>query len=310
MARIAPPPAPPAWTWRAASPLAGLGPGLVGRRHAAAGHRCHVLARSAGGAGHQRAVPRICHPGGLGVAPPRQGGVDPGVGASVDPLGPGRAGVHDGAGHDRPRLVDSPVVAAHQGRRLASADAHRTRRYLRPGRAAPLSGARTGARRRVVLGGGGGSLQGEAKRLRATLVVVWEQDQHDVWLLLTDLAPDDVEGSWYGLRAWIELGFRALKSMGWHWERTRRADPARIARHWLVLAIANLLNVEVGTRLEDAARRGLPPGRLRRLRTPAPSRRRGGTAACLPTAWSGCAFRCCAASAGAPCGCGRRRRQI
>jgi hypothetical protein len=110
----------------------------------------------------------------------------------------------------------------------------------------------------------------KAKRLDATLVVVWGQDQHEPWLLLTDRAPDAVEGSWYGLRAWIELGFRALKSMGWHWERTRRTDPARIARHWLVLAIATLLTLAVGTRLEDAAQRGLPPGRLRRPRSSRP----------------------------------------
>lgn len=111
-------------------------------------------------------------------------------------------------------------------------------------------------------------------RLAATLVVVWGADQKEPWLLLTDLAPDAVDGSWYGLRAWIELGFRALKSFGWDWQRTRRTAPARVARHWLVLAIATLLSLAVGTRLEDAAQQGIPPGRLRRPRThrPAPVR--------------------------------------
>lgn len=115
-----------------------------------------------------------------------------------------------------------------------------------------------------------------AKRIAGTLVVVWGQEQHEPWLLLTDLAPAAVEGSWYGLRVWIELGFRALKSMGWQWERTRRRDPARIARHWLVLAIATLLSLAVGTRLEEAEARGLPLGRVRRPRTtrPAPAHRR------------------------------------
>jgi hypothetical protein len=116
----------------------------------------------------------------------------------------------------------------------------------------------------------------KAKRLESTLVVVWGRGQKAPWLLLTDLAPEAVEGSWYGLRVWIEQGFRALKSMGWQWERTRRTDPTRIARHWLVLAIATLLSLAVGTRLEDAAQQGIPPGRLRRPRptTPAPPRRR------------------------------------
>lgn len=153
---------------------------------------------------------------------------------------------------------------------------------IRPDATFAPVGQHRGPARALVPGAGwywvgeGVAYKEKAKRLEATLVVVWGQDQHDPWLVLTDLAPDDVEGSWYGLRAWIELGFRALKSMGWHWERTRRTDPARIARHWLVLAIGTLLNLAVGTRLEDAARRGLPPGRLRRPRThgPLPASRR------------------------------------
>jgi hypothetical protein len=146
--------------------------------------------------------------------------------------------------------------------------------------------APTGQRRqraRELVPGAGWSWVGEgiaykhaAKRLAATLLVVWGPDQNDPWLLLTDLPADDVEGSWYGLRVWIELGFRALKSFGWHWERTRRTAPVRVARHWLVLAIATLLSLAVGTRLEDAAQQGIPPGRLRRPgpTTPAPARTR------------------------------------
>jgi hypothetical protein len=124
--------------------------------------------------------------------------------------------------------------------------------------------------------GAGVAYKHKAKRLASTLVVVWGAGQSEPWLLLTDLAPDAVEGSWYGLRVWIELGFRALKSFGWHWERSRRTNPTRIARHWLVLAIATLLSLAVGTRLEEAAQRGLPPGRLRRPRshTPPPARSR------------------------------------
>lgn len=71
-------------------------------------------------------------------------------------------------------------------------------------------------------------------------------------MLLTDLAPEAVGVGWYGLRSWIEVGFRCLKSMGWHWERSRRTDPERVARHWLVLAVATLWTVGVGTRAEEA----------------------------------------------------------
>jgi hypothetical protein len=122
--------------------------------------------------------------------------------------------------------------------------------------------------------GAGVAYKERAKRLAATLLVVWELGQAEPWLLLSDLAPEQVGVSWYGLRVWIELGFRALKRFGWDWERTRRTDPARIARHWLVLAVATLLSLAVGTRLEDADWRGIPPGKLRRVRTPRPRRPR------------------------------------
>ena len=58
------------------------------------------------------------------------------------------------------------------------------------------------------------------------------------WVLLTDLAPAAVGVVWYGLRVWIELGFKVLKSMGWQWQQTQRDECERVARHWLVLALA------------------------------------------------------------------------
>src|SRR5947208_3486543 len=92
--------------------------------------------------------------------------------------------------------------------------------------------------------------------------------------------PGNVPGPWLGailrllrrLRAWFELGFRALKGLGWQWQRSRRSDPARVARHWLVLAVASLAALAHGTRVEDARERGLPPARLR-----APPASRAGT---------------------------------
>jgi len=100
-------------------------------------------------------------------------------------------------------------------------------------------------------------------RRAGTLVVVWGEGEAEPWLALTDLPPTRVGAAWYGLRIWVELGFRALKSVGWRWQRTRRTDPARIARHWLVLAVATLWALAYGTRVEDAAARGVPPARLR-----------------------------------------------
>ena len=50
--------------------------------------------------------------------------------------------------------------------------------------------------------------------------------------------------------------------MGWQWQHTQRTNPDRVARHWLVLAVAMLWVSAYGTRAEDAEARGLPPGRL------------------------------------------------
>ena len=102
-----------------------------------------------------------------------------------------------------------------------------------------------------------------AVRQAATLVVVWDEGQENPWVLLTDLPPAEIGVCWYGLRVWIELGFRALKSVGWQWQLTRRTDPTRVARSWLILAVATLLALATGTRAEDADRLGLPPARLR-----------------------------------------------
>jgi hypothetical protein len=103
----------------------------------------------------------------------------------------------------------------------------------------------------------------KGRGLTVTLVAVWTAAQEEPWVVVTDLAPDRVGVSWYALRAWVELGFRALKGVGWQWQRSRRTDPARVARHWLVLAVASLWVLAHGTRVEDARERGLPPARLR-----------------------------------------------
>jgi len=78
------------------------------------------------------------------------------------------------------------------------------------------------------------------RQLHATLLVMWDDSQQQAWLLVTDLPSDRVSPSWYGLRMSIEAGFKALKSGGFHWERTRMSDPARAERLWLVLALASL----------------------------------------------------------------------
>jgi hypothetical protein len=101
------------------------------------------------------------------------------------------------------------------------------------------------------------------RRLGVTLIAVWAAMQKEPWIVVTDLPPARVGAGWYALRAWVELGFRALKGLGWQWQRTRRGDPVRVARHWLVLAVATLWVLAHGTRAEAAERAGVPPARLR-----------------------------------------------
>ena len=111
--------------------------------------------------------------------------------------------------------------------------------------------------------GRGTAFSTAAAKRRCTLLAVWYVEQEEPWIILTDLPPAEVGVSWYALRFWIELGFKALKSLGWKWDKTRRTDPARISRHWLVLAVATLLTLAYGTRVEDANARRIAPGNLR-----------------------------------------------
>ena len=73
-----------------------------------------------------------------------------------------------------------------------------------------------------------------------TLIAIWTTEQQDPWVVVRALPPARVGVRWYALRMWVELGFRAIKGVCWQWEHTRRRDPARIARYWLILAVATL----------------------------------------------------------------------
>lgn len=105
-------------------------------------------------------------------------------------------------------------------------------------------------------------------RQSGTLLVVWGPDQRDPWVVLTDLPPEHIGVCWYGLRVWIELGFRALKGVGFQGQQTRRTEPTRVARPWLVLAVAMVWVLAYGTRGEEATQAELPPAQLQTPRPP------------------------------------------
>ncbi len=49
---------------------------------------------------------------------------------------------------------------------------------------------------------------GSSCRLTYTLLAQWTEPHTDPWLIMTDLPPAAADAAWYGLRAWIECGFK------------------------------------------------------------------------------------------------------
>jgi Transposase DDE domain len=111
--------------------------------------------------------------------------------------------------------------------------------------------------------------------LSCTLLACWTEGHEEPWLLLTDLGPQAANPCWYAFRAWIEQQFKVIKRGGWQWQLTKMADPARVERKWLTIAVATLWLVAVGGESDEqiavetvgplppprAARgRALPPG--------------------------------------------------
>ena len=82
--------------------------------------------------------------------------------------------------------------------------------------------------------------------LKATLLVQWEIGFQEPWLILTDLPAKQAGPCWYGLRSWIECGFKHIKSAGWQWQYTRMVDPQRATRFWLAIAVATLWVLSIG----------------------------------------------------------------
>ena len=105
--------------------------------------------------------------------------------------------------------------------------------------------------------GTGVALGAKSRQLRCTLLACWEPGYKDPWLVLTDLAPAAADVAWYGLRAWIEAGFKCTKRGGWQWQRTKMTDPDRAARLWLGVAVATLWLLSVGGVAETEAERPL-----------------------------------------------------
>lgn len=93
------------------------------------------------------------------------------------------------------------------------------------------------------------------RRLACTLLACWAAGHEDGWYVLTDLPPQAADAAWYGLRMWIEHGYKQFKSAGWQWQSTRIDEPDRAGRMWLAIALATLWAVAVGGEHDRAAAR-------------------------------------------------------
>ena len=110
---------------------------------------------------------------------------------------------------------------------------------------------------RELVGQVGGRWRGSGRAFRSsgcglecTLLAWWGEGHADAWFILTDLAAEGCDASWYGLRTWCEQGFKCIKRGAWQWQQTRMTDPARAARLWLALAVATLWMVSIGSEVE------------------------------------------------------------
>lgn len=111
--------------------------------------------------------------------------------------------------------------------------------------------------------GAGIAFKHGVKRVPGTLAAMWVEGYDEPWALLTDVPADQMDSAWYALRMWDEAGFRQSKSMGWDWQRGQLQKPDAVAWQYLVVAVATLWALAVGTRIEDAEQLGVPASQLR-----------------------------------------------
>jgi len=122
----------------------------------------------------------------------------------------------------------------------------------------------------------------QKSRLCCTLLMQWEVGYEHPWIVLTDLAPAEANVAWYGLRVWIEAGFKDVKRGGLGWHHNKMRDAGRVERLWLAMAVAMVWMIGVGSYadshcplacLEQLPATHIARQRLQRAPTQLPARR-------------------------------------
>lgn len=99
---------------------------------------------------------------------------------------------------------------------------------------------------------------GPTAQLTCTLVACWSEGCAEPWMIATNLPPPHAKASWYGLRNWIERGFKHDKTGGLRWNNTRMEDPDRASVLWLVMAISRHLSMLGGAAFHPSAATSAP----------------------------------------------------
>ena len=100
---------------------------------------------------------------------------------------------------------------------------------------------------------------GKKSRLRASLLLHWEPGYETAWAVVTDLSLEQAQISWYGLRTWIECGFKDIKRGLWGWQHSKMTQASHVERLWLAMALAQVWCLSVGALVEHEQRRSLLP---------------------------------------------------
>lgn len=99
----------------------------------------------------------------------------------------------------------------------------------------------------------------------ANVTAVWEERCKEPWLLVSDLPSSYARCRQYAKRCWCEEMHRDEKSSGFQWRSSRVEDPAHVQRLLLLMALAMLLAISIGSSvLKQGLRKQIEP-RLRRL---------------------------------------------
>jgi len=69
--------------------------------------------------------------------------------------------------------------------------------------------------------------------------------------VLTDLSPQEAEVSWYGMRTWVETGYKDFKRGLWGWHHSKTSSASCVERLWLAMAVAQLWTLSVGCLAEE-----------------------------------------------------------